>query len=125
MNNKNSSKYPNTDKHQVDVLELIKPYTQSWKWFVVSALLALVLALLYLRTVTHVYQVQSSVLVKEAKNTSSSSTEADLLMDLSKLGGMSSNSIDNEIEIFKSKKTDECCCRKQKSTSGDLFQRQS
>ena len=104
MNNKNSSKYPNTDKHQVDVLELIKPYTQSWKWFVVSALLALVLALLYLRTVTHVYQVQSSVLVKEAKNTSSSSTEADLLMDLSKLGGMSSNSIDNEIEIFKSKK---------------------
>ena len=104
MNNKNSSKYPNTDKHQVDVLELIKPYTQSWKWFVVSALLALVLALLYLRTETYVYQVQSSVLVKEAKNTSSSSTEADLLMDLSKLGGMSSNSIDNEIEIFKSKK---------------------
>ena len=46
MNNKNSSKYPNTDKHQVDVLELIKPYTQSWKWFVASALLALVLAFL-------------------------------------------------------------------------------
>ena len=104
MNNKNSSKHPNTDKHQVDVLELIKPYTQSWKWFVASAFLALVLALLYLRTETYVYQVQSSVLVKEAKNTSSSSTEADLLMDLSKLGGMSSNSIDNEIEIFKSKK---------------------
>jgi len=106
MGNKNSSKYsnPNADKHQVDIIELIKPYTRNWKWFVASALLALVLALLYLRTETYVYQIQSSVLVKEAKNSSSSSVDADLLMDLSKLGGMSSNSIDNEIEIFKSKK---------------------
>jgi len=106
MGNKNSSKYsnPNADKHQVDIIELIKPYTQNWKWFLFSALFALVVALLYLRTETYVYQIQSSVLVKEAKNSSSSSVDADLLMDLSKLGGMSSNSIDNEIEIFKSKK---------------------
>jgi len=106
MGNKNSSKYsnPNVDKHQVDIIELIKPYTQNWKWFLFSALFALVVALLYLRTETYVYQIQSSVLVKEAKNSSSSSVDADLLMDLSKLGGMSSNSIDNEIEIFKSKK---------------------
>ena len=106
MGNKNSSKYsnPNADKHQVDIIELIKPYTQNWKWFLFSALFALVAALLYLRTETYVYQIQSSVLVKEAKNSSSSSVDADLLMDISKLGGMSSNSIDNEIEIFKSKK---------------------
>lgn len=104
MNHKESvNPYKASDK-ELDVIELVKPYLQRWKWFLVSVLLMLFLAFLYLKTATRVYSVNSSVLIKEAKNNLGGSAEMDILKDLSGLGGMSSNSIENEIQIFKSKK---------------------
>lgn len=101
MNNKNSS----IDKEQeINLQEVILPYTQRWRWFMFSVLVALGLAYTYLKFAISVFQVQSTVLIKEAKSSSSGSSEMDLLKGLSGLGGMSSNSIDNEIELFKSKK---------------------
>lgn len=91
------------DEQEINLAEIIKPYIQRWKWFVISILLCLILAYAYLKWASPIFQVQSSVLIKEAKNTSGGA-EMDMLKDLSGLGGMSSNSIDNEIEIFKSKK---------------------
>lgn len=104
MDNQNTTNNTiQNEEQEFNLQEIIMPYIQRWKWFVISAFLALVGAYFYLKTLTNVYKVESTVLIKEAKN-SSGGTEADMLRDLSGIGGMSSNSIDNEIEVFKSKK---------------------
>lgn len=94
----------NNEEQEINIQEILKPYLLKWPWFVVSALAALLLAWFYLKTATPVYKVQATVLIKDAKSSGSAAGEMGVLKDLSGLGGMSTNSVDNEIEIFKSKK---------------------
>lgn len=89
---------------EINIQEIIKPYVLKWPWFILSAVAALALAWFYLMTATPVYKVHSTVLIKDAKSSGSAAGEMGVLKDLSGLGGMSTNSVDNEIEIFKSKK---------------------
>ncbi|AQW91215.1 polysaccharide biosynthesis tyrosine autokinase [Elizabethkingia anophelis] len=84
--------------------EIIKPYLLKWPWFIICAILSVVIAFFALKFITPVYNVQSTVLIKDAKNNSSGGGEMNVLQDLSGFGGMKTNSVDNEIEIFKSKK---------------------
>lgn len=88
---------------EININEILKPYLRRWSWFVVSAFLTLLIAYFYLKNTTPVYRVQSTVLIKDSK-VSGSAGEMGVLQDLSGLGGMGTNSVDNEIEIFKSKK---------------------
>lgn len=92
------------DAQELNIQEIIKPYLLKWPWFILSALAALLLAWFYIKIATPVYKVQSTVLIKDAKSSGSAAGEMGVLKDLSGLGGMSTNSVDNEIEIFKSKK---------------------
>ena len=89
---------------EIHINEIIRPYARKWPWFIIGALIALALAYFYLKTTTPVYKVQSTVLIKDSKASSSAAGEMGVLKDLSGLGGMGTNSVDNEIEIFKSKK---------------------
>jgi len=82
----------------------MKPYLHRWPWFLLSVLAALIVAWFWLRTVTPVYNVKSTVLIKDAKNGGGGMGDLGMLSDLAGLGGMGTNSVDNEIEIFKSKK---------------------
>lgn len=91
-------------EQEIHINELIRPYARKWPWFIIGALIAFVLAYFYLKTTTPVYKVQSTVLIKDSKASSSAAGEMGVLKDLSGLGGMGTNSVDNEIEIFKSKK---------------------
>ena len=92
------------DAQEINIREIIKPYLRKWPWFILSALAALLLAWFYVKIASPVYKVQSTVLIKDAKSSGSAAGEMGVLKDLSGLGGMSTNSVDNEIEIFKSKK---------------------
>ncbi|MEL5902225.1 polysaccharide biosynthesis tyrosine autokinase [Elizabethkingia anophelis subsp. anophelis] len=93
----------NSEKFNIN--ELIKPYAMKWPWFVVCVILALVVAYFSLKFMTPVYRIQSTVLIKDAKNSNSAGgAEMSVLQDLSGFGGMKTNSVDNEIEIFRSKK---------------------
>ena len=87
---------------ELNLQELLKPYLRRWIWFLISVTIVLVLAAIYLRYTTPIYKTTSTVLIKDAKK--ASSIEEGLLQDLSGLGGMQSASVDNELEIFKSKK---------------------
>ena len=62
----------------------------------------LALAVLYIKSTAPEYEIKSQVLIKDAKKGMSS--DLSMLSDLSGLGGMSTNSIDNEVEVFKTKK---------------------
>ncbi|AZI19810.1 GumC family protein [Chryseobacterium taklimakanense] len=96
----------NPEESEIHISEIVRPYVRKWPWFVLSALTALLLAYFYLKFTTPIYNVKTTVLIKDAKTNSfgGSGMEAGVLRDLSGIGGMSTNSIDNEIEIFKSKK---------------------
>ncbi|UTF90536.1 GumC family protein [Elizabethkingia anophelis] len=90
---------------EVKINEIIKPYLLKWPWFIICAVLAVIVAFFILKFVTPVYQIQSTVLIKDAKsNSTPGGAEMSVLQDLSGFGGMKTNSVDNEIEIFKSKK---------------------
>lgn len=90
------------EEEELDLREIIKPYLNHWKYFVLGVLAMLVLAFLYLRYATPIYNVKSTVLIKDAENNKAGNM--DVLSDLSVFGGMGTNSVENELEIFKSRR---------------------
>ena len=97
----NENEVINNDKN---IREVLKPYLKNWKYFILSLFLAAVLAVLYVKFSTPVYKIKSTVLIKDARKMSSASGDFNPLAGLAGFNGMGSNSIENEIEIFKSKK---------------------
>lgn len=89
---------------EINIQEIIKPYLKNWLWFVITPVIFLVGIYFYLKLTTPIYSIQSSVLIKDAKKMPSVGGDFGILQDLSGLGGMGTNSIENEIEVFKSKK---------------------
>ncbi|MBD8018760.1 GumC family protein [Kaistella pullorum] len=85
----------------VDINELVKPYVRRWWWFALSVLAVLCLAFFYLKITAPSYKINSSVLIKDAKKSPGS---LGMLSDISGFGNMGTSSIENELEVFKSKK---------------------
>lgn len=107
MNYQQSSQFSEVENssNSIDISEIIKPYLKRWPWFIISAFIALVMGYISLKFMTPVYHVQSTVLIKDARNSSPMmGSDIGVLPDLSGLGGLKTNSIANEIEILKSKK---------------------
>ncbi|HEU4554224.1 MAG TPA: polysaccharide biosynthesis tyrosine autokinase [Chitinophaga sp.] len=87
-------------EEQVDLMALIRQrYLPYWPLFLLSVIIALTIAFVYLRYATPVYYVSATLLVKDEKT---GMDEADILQSLN-IGGGSKKVIDNEIEIIKSR----------------------
>lgn len=86
----------------ININEIVKPYTSKWLWFLISVLFFVILSYLYIKISTPIYEIRSTVLIKDAKKSPGGSMAS--LSDLAGFGTMSTNSIENEIEVFKSKK---------------------
>ena len=88
------------DEEKVNYQELLFRYIIHWPWFVASVLVCLIGAWVYLHFQTPVYQVSASIMIKDDKK-GSGSTDLENLG----IGGVitSTQSIDNEIEILRSK----------------------
>lgn len=91
-------------EESLNIRELIKPYIYRWYWFVIGVIVAIIGGWFFLRYSIPVYNTEATLLIKEVKKSSSSQPEMSVLSELGGIGGMGTNSIDNEIEIFKSKK---------------------
>jgi len=106
MDNQQSSQFPEeNNSNGIDINEIIKPYIQKWPWFIICGFIALVIGFISLKFMVPIYDIQTTVLVKDAKNSSSPvNNDLGFLPDLSGLGGLKTNSIANEIEIMKSKR---------------------
>ncbi|KQR91856.1 capsular biosynthesis protein [Chryseobacterium sp. Leaf180] len=99
------SQTENTEQEEsLNIRELLKPYLYRWYWFIVGAVVAVVAAWFFLRYSIPVYSTESTLLIKEVKKSSSGQPEMSVLSEIGGVGGMGTNSVDNEIEIFKSKK---------------------
>ncbi len=74
----------------------------NWKWFVLSVIICLAAAAIYLRYATPRYQAHARLLIKD-ENNYSNGRSSNMLRASSTLGTISnSNGIDNEMEILKS-----------------------
>ena len=90
------------EEQEFDLMALLFKYLFYWKWFVASVFLCCVLAFIYLRFQAPVYEVSSSVLIKEdEKKGPSMNSPLASIQDLGMLS-MTSN-FDNEVEILKSR----------------------
>lgn len=90
------------DEEKINYQELFFKYVIHWPWFVASVFACLIGAWIYLHFQTPVYQVSASIMIKDDKERGAGKT-ADL--ESLGLGGMisSTQSIDNEIEVLRSK----------------------
>ena len=88
------------DEEKINYQELLFRYIIHWPWFVASVLVCLIGAWVYLHFQTPVYQVSASIMIKDDKK-GGGSTDLENLG----IGGVitSTQSIDNEIEVLRSK----------------------
>ena len=91
-------------EENLNIREIIKPYLFRWYWFVIGVIAALIIAWFFLRYSVPIYSTESTLLIKEVKKSASGQPEMSVISELGGIGGMGTNSVDNEIEILKSKK---------------------
>ena len=84
---------------ETDFKALITSYTKHWKWFLLSMLLALSIAYVYIRYAIPEYKVQAKIKVLEDKN---GSPELSIYKDLD-LFGAGKNKVEDEIEVLNSR----------------------
>lgn len=103
MKDKISTEINENNEEQINIQELIFKYINHWPWFIVSLAVCIVGAWLYLHYATPVYNISASIIIKNDKKDGSAGAAASL--ESLGLGGMmtSSQSIDNEIEVLRSK----------------------
>jgi len=86
------------DEQSVDLLGLFFKYLSYWKWFVASVAVCLILAVVYLKTTTKVYEVTSTVLLKDDKK-GGGMAELGALKEMGMLNVK--NNVDNELEVLR------------------------
>ena len=88
-------------EEKTDFQALFFKYVIHWPWFIASILICMALAFIYLRYQAPVYEVASSVLIKEDDNKKSANNALAAMQDFG-MFSMTSN-FDNEVEILKSR----------------------
>jgi len=83
--------------------EQIKIYLRHWPWFLIAVFLTLSVAYIYLRYTTPFFQSTTSIIIKDSKGRGAAS-ELAAFEDIGLISGMNTNSIENEIEILKSRR---------------------
>ena len=101
MDNKNIE-----NQEEINIQGMIEPFLRKWQWFVLSVVMVLFLTFIFLKIKSPIYKISSTILIKEAKSSGGGKDDLamGLLGELSIFGGMGSNSVENELEILKSKK---------------------
>lgn len=89
----------------LNIRDLIFKFVVYWPWFVISAIVLVVCAYIYLRFQEPVYNITSTILVKEQdQRTKMMGTAGGAMSALQDMGGFTmSSSFDNELEILKSR----------------------
>ena len=104
LEEKNILPVENQEEESINIYEIIFKYLVYWPWFVVSVLVCLVGAFIYMRYQAPVYNITSAVLIKEQDSKGSAAAGSGAMAALQEMGGFSmTNNFDNEVEILKSR----------------------
>lgn len=83
--------------------EQIDLYLNKWVWFAISVVIMLVFSYIYLRYATAMYQTTAHIIVKDDRGQGMTS-ELSVFEDMGLISGLSSNRIENEVEILRSRR---------------------
>ncbi|MGO4878433.1 GumC family protein [Pedobacter psychrotolerans] len=97
-----SVSHKNMDDDSIDLKSIFSKLTDKWLWFVMSIIICLVFAFLYIRYTPPTYQIKAKLLVNDDEKGGNMGKQAGALMDLGGLMG-GKNSVDNEVEILKTR----------------------
>lgn len=91
------------DEEQINIQQIIFRYLIHWPWFVVSVIICMIGAWVYLFTTTPIYNISATVLIKDDEKGGGASMGSEL--EKMGLDGFmsSSKNVDNEIEVLRSK----------------------
>ncbi len=87
------------EEDDFDLRNFIFKYLRKWHWFLISVVVCSLLAWLYLRYSTPIYEVTATLLVKDEDKGMASGAE--MLEELGMMGG--SKLVENEIEVLRSR----------------------
>ncbi len=93
----------NLHQQEPNLREQIDLYLRNWFWFILAVLMSLTGAYLYLRYSTPLFKTTTSIIIKDSKGRGAAS-ELAAFEDIGLISGMNANSIENEIEILRSKR---------------------
>lgn len=93
------------EKSSIDLKTIYALLVINWKWFVLSLVICLGAAYIYLRYTTPIYQAEAKFLIKDDDQPSRrGGSSSSMIQNAANLGFIStSNGIDNEIEILSSR----------------------
>ena len=93
------------EQSTVNFYKILNIIRANWHWFILSLIVALIVAILYLRYTTPVYMVKSEIIIKDQQKGGGSAGfgDAELLTDLGLNVGKSN--VENELRIIKSRNT--------------------
>jgi len=90
-------------EEEINLREEFEKYFKYWPWFLISVLICVFLAFLYLRYTTPIYQTKATIIIKDEKKGGIMS-ELSAFEDMGIFSGMGGgNSIENEMGILRSK----------------------
>ena len=87
---------------EINLRDQLDAYLVHWKWFVISVVLCVILALVYLRYATPQYSVSATIMIKDDKKGGMMNSELSAFQDIGLFGNVS-NSVDNEMEVLRSR----------------------
>ncbi len=93
------SAFTETETNSIQILELIGRFIKYWYWFVLCIILALGAAFVYLRYSTPVYNIASSVKLKDVR--SARNTAPYTMEEISMIGAV--DNVNDETEVMKSR----------------------
>ncbi len=89
---------------ELPLREIIEQYTRYWYLFILGVVIAFLLAFIYLRYTTSLYQTRATIIIKDEKSASSPMEMAAFSQFGSFLSRFNTSKIDNELAIFNSKR---------------------
>ncbi len=92
----------NNLENQSSLKDQIHPYVKVWPWIILSIILCIVGAATYLRYATSSYEAEASIIIKDTQSGGGVS-EIGALGDIGGLLGNNFNSVENEVQVLKSK----------------------
>lgn len=103
LDNQQQLQQPDEAKSAINFATIFTAVVLNWKWFVLSIVICLGLAAVYLRYATPIYQVSAKLLIKDNDQNSPNSANKNAMLNSATLGLISnSNGFDNEMEILTS-----------------------
>lgn len=86
----------------INIRQEVEKYAYYWKWFVLGAFVSLVVAYVYLWYTPNQYEVSTTILIND-EDSGGLASELSAFQDLGLFSGSKGSSIENEIELLKSR----------------------